>query len=201
MLAWKLKCKGITVYRDRCRESQVLETGPRRKPEKPEFIKPRKRPKRLHGVTYEIQTGCGSLYVTINEDENGLPFEIFARLGKAGGCASAQTEGLGRSASLILRCGIDPREIVKHYKGISCDRQIGIGKNKVLSCPDAIGKALELYLKEKGLLPDTGEKINDPAGMTFYSIVNGACPECGSPLIRVEGCKKCLSNCGYSECD
>ena len=201
MLAWKLKCKGITVYRDRCRESQVLETGPRKKPEKPEFIKPRKRPKRLHGVTYEIQTGCGSLYVTINEDENGLPFEIFARLGKAGGCASAQTEGLGRSASLILRCGIDPREIVKHYKGISCDRPIGIGKNKVLSCPDAIGKALELYLKEKGLLPDTGEKINDSAGMTFYSIVNGACPECGSPLIRIEGCKKCLSNCGYSECD
>ncbi|MGP3666874.1 MAG: vitamin B12-dependent ribonucleotide reductase [Candidatus Bathyarchaeota archaeon] len=200
MLAWKLKCKGITVYRDKCRESQVLETGLQRKPEKHEFLKPKKRPKMLRGVTYEIQTGCGSLYVTINEDENGLPFEVFARLGKAGGCASAQTEGLGRSASLILRCGIDPREIVKHYKGISCDRQVGIGKNKVLSCPDAIGKALELYLQEKGLLSDVVKRPSDFAE-TFYSIINGACPECGSPLIRSEGCKKCLSNCGYSECD
>ncbi|MCX8176014.1 MAG: TSCPD domain-containing protein, partial [Candidatus Bathyarchaeota archaeon] len=200
MLAWKLKCKGITVYRDKCRESQVLETGLQRKPEKHEFLKPKKRPKMLHGVTYEIQTGCGSLYVTINEDENGLPFEVFARLGKAGGCASAQTEGLGRSASLILRCGIDPKEIVKHYKGISCDRQIGVGKNKVLSCPDAIGKALELYLQEKGLLSDVVRRTSDSVE-TFYSIINGACPECGSPLIRSEGCKKCLSNCGYSECD
>ncbi|RJX15206.1 vitamin B12-dependent ribonucleotide reductase [Candidatus Bathyarchaeota archaeon] len=197
MLAYRLGCKGITIYRDGSRRQQVLERGKTRK--EIHFIKPRKRPEKTFGVTYEIQTGCGSLYVTINEDENGLPFEVFARLGKAGGCASAQTEGLGRSASLILRCGIDPREIVKHYKGITCDRQCGIGPNKVLSCPDAIGKALERYLKEKELFKEEKKILKGEKERPI--MLNGACPECGSPLIRVEGCKKCLSNCGYSECD
>lgn len=198
MLAYKLGCKGITIYRDGSRSKQVLE---RKKAQKIlHFIRPRSRPEKTSGSTYEIQTGCGSLYVTINEDEKGLPFEVFARLGKAGGCASAQTEGLGRSASLLLRCGVDPREIVKHYKGITCDRQYGVGKNKILSCPDAIGKALERYLKEKEMYKDEGQ-----ATLTSKPekeiILNGACPECGSPLIRVEGCCKCLSNCGYTECN
>ncbi|RLG91988.1 MAG: ribonucleotide-diphosphate reductase subunit alpha [Candidatus Hecatellales archaeon] len=199
MLAWKLGCKGITIYRDGSRSQQVLERK-ETKAKRFEYIRPRKRPEKTFGVTYEIQTGCGSLYVTINEDENGLPFEIFARLGKAGGCASAQTEGLGRSASLILRCGIDPREIVKHFKGISCDRPCGVGPNKILSCPDAIGKALERYLREKALFKDE-EKEKNEGQACGWIMANGACPECGSPLIRVEGCKKCLSNCGYSECD
>ncbi|RLI06025.1 ribonucleotide-diphosphate reductase subunit alpha [Candidatus Bathyarchaeota archaeon] len=200
MLAWKLGCKGITVYRDGSRSQQVLQ---RKETVQKQigYIKPRKRPEKTYGVTYEIQTGCGALYVTINEDENGLPFEIFARLGKAGGCASAQTEGLGRSASLILRCGIDPWEIVKHYKGITCDRQIGVGKNKVLSCPDAIGKALERYLREKEILREEERKNSKQTEPDNPMVVNGACPVCGSPLIRSEGCKKCLSNCGYTECD
>ena len=202
MLAWKLGCKGITIYRDGSRSQQVLERKETVAKKTFEYIRPRKRPEKTFGVTYEIQTGCGSLYVTINEDENGLPFEIFARLGKAGGCASAQTEGLGRSASLILRCGVDPREIVKHFKGISCDRPCGVGPNKILSCPDAIGKALERYLREKALFRDEEERRpKTPVQIGGLTMVNGACPECGSPLIRVEGCKKCLSNCGYSECD
>lgn len=203
MLAYKLGCKGITVYRDGSRSQQVLERG-ETKTAKREFIRPRKRPEKTYGVTIEVLTGCGSLYVTINEDENGLPFEIFARLGKAGGCASAQTEGLGRAASLMLRCGVDPREIVKQFKGISCDRHHGVGRNKILSCSDAIGKALENYLREKGLLQEQTldqEFKEKTSSFTGELLLNGACPECGSPLIRVEGCRRCLSNCGYSECE
>ncbi|MHC1586673.1 MAG: vitamin B12-dependent ribonucleotide reductase [Candidatus Hecatellaceae archaeon] len=201
MLAWKLKCKGITVYRDGCRESQVLETGETRRARR--WIKPRKRPRKTYGVTVEMPTGCGSLYITINEDEDGMPFEVFARLGKAGGCASAQTEGLGRAVSLMLRSGIDPEHIVRQFKGISCDRHYGVGINKILSCPDAIGKALEEYLREKGLIkgeiPAIPETTNKQKEKILLS--NGACPWCGSPLIMVEGCKSCLAGCGYSECD
>ena len=132
-----------------------------------------------------------------------MPFEVFARLGKAGGCASAQTEGLGRAVSLMLRSGIDPEHIVRQFKGISCDRHYGVGINKILSCPDAIGKALEEYLREKGLIkgeiPAIPETTNKQKEKILLS--NGACPWCGSPLIMVEGCKSCLAGCGYSECD
>ena len=201
MLAWKLKCKGITVYRDGCRESQVLETGETRRARR--WIKPRKRPRKTYGVTVEMPTGCGSLYITINEDEDGMPFEVFARLGKAGGCASAQTEGLGRAVSLMLRSGIDPEHIVRQFKGISCDRHYGVGINKILSCPDAIGKALEEYLREKGLIKGEISAIPETTNKQKEKILlsNGACPWCGSPLIMVEGCKSCLAGCGYSECD
>ncbi|WP_309492462.1 vitamin B12-dependent ribonucleotide reductase [Candidatus Hecatella orcuttiae] len=200
-LAYSLGCKGITIYRDGSREKQVLERGETSKLRS--YIKPRSRPEKTYGVTYEIGTGCGSLYVTINEDERGEPFEVFARLGKAGGCASAQTEGLGRAASTILRSGIDPWEVVKHYKGISCDRPFRLGRNKVLSCADALGKALEKYLMEKSSskevksLPET---VPPWEGETTRA-ANGACPECGSPVVWVEGCRKCISNCGWSECE
>jgi len=115
----------------------------------PEYVKPRKRPEITPGVTYEAQTGCGTIYVTINEDEKGQPIEVFARLGKAGGCACAQTEAVGRLASLCLRCNVDPEEIIKQLIGIRCDRSYGVGKNAVYSCADAVAKILREYLEEK----------------------------------------------------
>jgi len=206
MLAYETGCKGLTIYRDGSRMKQVLECKkPKIQKKGLEYIKPKKRPEKTYGVTYEMPTGCGSLYVTINEDGEGYPFEVFARLGKAGGCSSAQTEGLGRTTSLLLRSNVDPQEIVKQYKGISCDRQYGFGKNKILSCPDAIGKALEKYLKDKDFTEQkniaTQVKGDKPAERDTPLIANGACPECGSPVIRIEGCRRCISNCGYTECD
>ncbi len=198
LLAWHLKCRGITVYRDGCKETQVLETGETKKAR--QWIKPRERPKKTYGVTVEMPTGCGSLYITINEDGSGMPFEVFARLGKAGGCASAQTEGLGRAMSLMLRSKIDPWEIVRQFKGISCDRHYGVGVNKILSCPDAMGKALEEYLREKEALEEVAAKTESSSEKKVM-LTNGACPWCGSPIIIVEGCKRCLAGCGYSECD
>jgi len=92
LLAWKLGCKGITIYRDKSRKEQVLNAG--KKEEK--ALAPRPRPKVTYGMTREIRTGCGDLYVTITEDEKGEPFEVFAQLGKSGGCAASQTEAIGR---------------------------------------------------------------------------------------------------------
>ena len=111
-------------------------------------IKPRERPKLIQGVTGKVDSGCGALYVTINRDRFG-PFEMFANLGKSGGCAAAQIEALARLASLAMRSGIDPYQVAKQLKGIRCPNPqlgpLGMGEESVLSCPDGMGRALEKY--------------------------------------------------------
>ena len=154
-LAYQLGCKGVTIYRDRSREVQVITKGTERGVPTPSKIAPRKRPQELQGKTIEMTTGCGKLYVTINADEQG-PFEVFASLGKAGGCAAAQTEATARLVSQGLRAGIDPDLMVKQLKGIRCHIPHGFGEQELLSCADAIGKALEYYLHARQLaLPYT----------------------------------------------
>lgn len=216
ILAYKLGCKGITVYRDRSREEQVIRTG---EGEEKAILTPRPRAKVTYGMTREIRTGCGDLYVTINEDEEGEPFEVFAQLGKSGGCAASQTEAIGRLASLALRSGIPWYLIIKQLKGISCDRPWGLGKNKVLSCADAVGKAIEMYMEErskkavfsslkkgKTFLPSEKTSKTKTVNVSDFTKgkkkkMMGACPDCGSSNIEHEGgCSVCRS-CGYSECD
>jgi ribonucleoside-diphosphate reductase alpha chain len=174
----------------------------------------RQRPAMLRGHTAKMNSPLGDLYVTINEDENGRPFEVFCTLGKAGGAAMADAEAIGRLVSLGLRSGIPITAIKDQLRGISCDRAVGVGPNKVLSAPDAIGQAIERYLEEKegvqGALP-----LVAPARMTTGSGAEGApqaaaskeqpgffgaCPDCGSSQFAYEeGCVKCHV-CGYSEC-
>ncbi len=203
MLAYKLKCKGITVYRYGSRPEQVLVVKEEEKQKG--FVKPRPRPRPtvMWGVTRKMEVGCGNLYVTMNEDEHGL-FEVFARLGKAGGCADAQLEAIGRLISLCLRSGVEPRDIIKQLKGIRCPNPLLTRGGTILSCPDAIGKALEEHIegKEKFEIPrlEHFEKgMVKPVLRTEKEAPVGVCPECGSPLVYEEGCKIC-KNCGYSTC-
>src|SRR3989338_6300616 len=148
VLAYKLGCKGVTIYRDGSRDEQVLSTGDTKKKEQRinnngfEKIVPLPRPDITHGTTHRVGTGCGNLYVTINVCDEGKPFEIFTRMGKAGGCAASQSEAIGRLVSLSLRSGIEPDEIVKQLMGISCHMPAWENGNRVLSCSDAISKAI-----------------------------------------------------------
>jgi len=109
----------------------------------------RTRPATLRGMTRRMPSPLGDLYVTVNEDENDKPFEVFATLGKAGGAAMADVEAIGRLISLALRSGIPMAEITRQMRGISCDRAVGVGPNKVLSVPDAIAQALIQHEREK----------------------------------------------------
>ncbi|HEX7049230.1 MAG TPA: vitamin B12-dependent ribonucleotide reductase [Longimicrobiales bacterium] len=174
----------------------------------------RTRPQALTGKTLRMQSPLGDLYVTINQDEQNRPFEVFATLGKAGGAAMADVEAIGRLISLALRSGIPISEVHQQLRGISCDRAVGVGPNKVLSVPDAIAQAIAQYERERaGIqqeLPISSSAAHvhsaaqaqtqlklgsyDP-GETFI----GTCPECASELRFMEGCMKCFS-CGYSEC-
>ena len=132
----EVKRKGAARTAERDRRLELGPQGARRScPSRPS------RTPVLRGETREKVTGCGSLYVTVNEDDFG-PREVFANMGKAGGCASASTEAIGRLISLAFRYGVPPDKIVKQLKGIRCHVPLGFGPNQILSCPDAIGKAL-----------------------------------------------------------
>ncbi len=173
----------------------------------------RQRPELLKGRTVKMNSPLGDLYVTINEDEAGRPFEVFCTLGKAGGAAMADAEAIGRLVSLALRSGIPITAIKDQLRGISCDRAVGLGPNKVMSAPDAIGQAIERYLEEKeGVQEEIPLALQIPmAGAAQPQIQAGAtaapdnaflgsCPECGTGhLAYIEGCVKCHV-CGYSEC-
>jgi len=171
----------------------------------------RQRPQALRGYTMKMMSPLGDLYVTINEDDQGRPFEVFCTLGKAGGAAMADAEAIGRLVSLALRSGIPIARIKDQLRGISCDRAVGVGPNKVLSAPDAVGQAIERYLEEKeGIQEALPLTVRAPQGATQMqaSIYHkqqeqsfiGACPECGGgQMAYEEGCMKCHI-CGYSEC-
>ncbi len=192
--ACELGCKGVTIYRDGSREGQVL-SSPVQQPTQPRVaptgsrpaatVAKRDRPRALHGTTYQMQTGCGPLYVTINEDDRGL-FEVFTTMGKAGGCAASQCEAIGRLVSMAWRSGMDPRPVVKQLRGISCHKPAGFGANKVMSCADALARAIQSHLD-----PD--------AEVEKHVALSGACPECGDAVEHEEGCVLCRG-CGYSEC-
>lgn len=190
LLAHKLGLKGITIYRDRSRESQVLTTGDIKEPASTTLLKPRHRPKVTKGITERVTTGCGYIYVTVNFDEKGI-CEVFSSLGKAGGCASAQLEATSRLISLALRSGIDTASITKHLRGIRCPSVAWEEGRAILSCADAIASVLEKYVK------DTGTDITEDREMTKNWA--GQCPECGNILIYQEGCHICPS-CGYTKC-
>jgi ribonucleoside-diphosphate reductase alpha chain len=180
-LAYESGCKGVTIYRYGSRGRQVLNIGTGHG--ESAAIVPRTRPIRTTGVTERINTGCGKLYVTINEDDAGI-CEVFAQMGKTGGCASSQIEAAGRLISLALRSGVKVEAVVKQLTGIRCPSPIWQNGGMVLSCPDAISHVIENYMNI--------ESVDSPAMM-------GACPDCGSAMEHDGGCLVCRS-CGFSKC-
>jgi ribonucleoside-diphosphate reductase alpha chain len=198
MLAYREGLKGITIYRDRSRDSQVLTVGEATRKGEAKLA-PRKRPKVTRGVTERVNTGCGYIYVTVNFDSEGIS-EVFSTLGKAGGCAAAQLEAISRLTSLALRSGIDIDSIVKHLRGIRCPSIAWEQGHAVLSCADAIASVLEKYFGERvasgedSTVPDT-HSTNPGMGNSWV----GQCPDCGGSLIYQEGCNICL-DCGFTKC-
>jgi len=227
MTAYKANLKGITVYREGSREG-ILITDDNKKGENNQNTasealtsqdekRPRIRPNETVGITRRMRTGEGQLYITINQDDNGL-CEVFTTIGKAGGNAAAQSEAISRLISLALRSGIDPNAIVKQLKGISGPNPTWEDGRLILSTPDAIGKALDDYLREDNnsgqaldnnheskkspITMATSEEVNDldeqVTDFTFKNI--STCPDCGSSVMHEAGCVTC-PGCGFSKCE
>ena len=165
----------------------------------------------INGKTYKVKTGYGNLYITINNDENGEPFEVFATIGKSGGFFQEQCEGICRLISLSLRSGMKIAEIIDNLKGIRGPMPTITERGTILSLPDAIGKILEEHVRtDGGLVTPLNEnsRSQDPVAATAeedvhksiadYGVMPG-CPDCGSALQIAEGCLSCKS-CGFSRC-
>jgi ribonucleoside-diphosphate reductase alpha chain len=180
LMAYHQGCKGVTIYRYGSRETQVLNLA---KPADPSKISPRPRPSRTNGITERISTGCGKLYVTINSDEKGI-CEVFAQMGKTGGCASSQIEATGRLISLALRSGVTLPAILKQISGIRCPSPTWGNGHQILSCPDAISRVISNFTKVE---------VEDDDRMM------GSCPDCGGQVVHENGCLTCHS-CGFSRC-
>jgi len=176
-LAWDLGTKGITIYRDGCRESQVLYKNGT------EVLHPQGRPDSLPSVTDKIKTGFGNLYVTISF-HNQKPFEVFASIGKSGYSTMADAEALGRLISTALRSGVEAEEVITQLKGIGGSEPIFTEGGLIQSIPDAIAKVLEKHFGEV--------KHN---AKDFYTV---RCKICGA-LLPDEKCPVCI-NCGWSKC-
>jgi len=216
LLSYKLGCKGITIYRDKSREEQVLNiegSAPKAVQQKI-TVGPRPRPAVTTGTTTKVTTGCGNLYITINEDEKHLPFEVFMQMGKAGGCAMSQLEAIGRLLSLALRSGIEIHSVIEQLKGIRCPNPSWEKGGRIFSCSDAIARVVEQRLikakqenhvteeikhediEPKDIIPSEGASI---AVKKKLGNIVGVCPDCGAALYQVEGCNICHS-CGFSKC-
>ncbi len=187
--AYEFGCKGVTVYRDGSKSEQVLSSG--RAQEKivdgKAAVKTKERPEVVYGFTQKVKTGLGDLYLTVNEVD-GQPFEVFATIGRSGRSITAKSEAIGRLVSLILRSGINVREVVNQLKGIGGEHPVFQKKGLLLSIPDAVAWVLEnRYLSEDKPVPDSG------------SLSRPNCPECGEVLYFQEGCFLCQA-CGYTKC-
>ena len=208
-LAWKLGCKGLTVYVTGSREKVVLETEATRKA-KEEAQSPamavtttvrRPRPHVLKGVTYRKGTPLGTAYVTVNANGGDEPFEVFLTVGKAGSDTAAVAEALGRLVSLVLRIPSPLtatrrlKQVVTQLKGIGGGQPLGFGPDRVRSLPDGVAQVLAEHL---GMVAPESEGQTEQQLSLFPA--GDLCPECGhAALVNEEGCRRCYS-CGHSEC-
>lgn len=224
---YKMGCKGGTIYRDGSRDEQVLnlKKDEDKKVEVPAVVethkpsladlwkqpKIRPRPKRSRGVTVQKHSPLGSVFVTVNDDDEGEPLEVFVTAGKAGSDVTSMAEALGRLMSLTLRVAspLTPRErlnqIVAQLKGIGGARSMGFGKDRVRSLPDAVGQALEeCCTPDDGVVTAAEAIVGDvqvqQIQLALPSVKPDLCPSCGeAAFIHEEGCMHCNA-CGYSQC-
>ena len=245
MKAYEEGCKGVTVYRDGSRDIQVLQTGSSESEEKDadeikalidenfesidkfldeldvsltKYIQERNRPQIISGTTQKVSTGYGGMYVTINEDGDGM-FEVFTQMGKSGGFTRSFTEAVSRLVSLSLRSGVSEKQVIRQLDGIRSPKLAWDNGEKVLSIPDGIAKAMKRYkngeassvqssvqnfseedeTEEKEVETETVTEEQTDVEKLLSDGKSPECPECGSMLTYSEGCIKCGA-CGYSEC-
>lgn len=212
MLAWEKGLKGITVFRDGCERTGILnadkpaerrtdasyETLPRGAIEDvPEGLTYRK---------YKIHSGCGKLYLFVGIDEyEGKIYDVFTNTDGSGGC-SINTQANSRLLSACIRGGIPLEYVVEQLQkaGTCPSYQYAKGKGRELSvgksCPSAIAHILTEVMKEFGSDTTGAELHKEKQDKTVTEKPSTSkCPECGAAVMHDGGCLVC-NECGWSKC-
>ena len=201
MTAWEMGLKGVTVFRNGCKRTGILTTDSKEVttctdvPNTPKYnyITPvsRKSIGTTHGNTYCKKCACGTLYITLNRDDDGNVVESFIHTSKGGIC-QANTSAVNRLVSLCMRSGVKTDEIIDQLKGITCGACTKAMSNGIkldgISCPDILARTLIEFCKPT----DEKKLVEKPTNQE-------CCPECGEPIIHDGGCVQC-TNCGWSKC-
>lgn len=201
MTAWEMGLKGVTVFRNGCKRTGILTTDSKevttctdeREAPKYNYITPvsRKSIGTTHGNTYCKKCACGTLYITLNRDDDGNVVESFIHTSKGGIC-QANTSAVNRLVSLCMRSGVKTDEIIDQLKGITCGACTKAMSNGIkldgISCPDILARTLIEFCKPT----DKKKLVEKPTNQEL-------CPECGEPIIHDGGCVQC-TNCGWSKC-
>ena len=201
MTAWEMGLKGVTVFRNGCKRTGILTTDSKEvttctdenEAPKYNYITPvsRKSIGTTHGNTYCKKCACGTLYITLNRDDEGNVVESFIHTSKGGIC-QANTSAVNRLVSLCMRSGVKTDEIIDQLKGITCGACTKAMSNGIkldgISCPDILARTLIEFCKPT----DEKKLVEKPTNQE-------CCPECGEPIIHDGGCVQC-TNCGWSKC-
>lgn len=201
MTAWEMGLKGVTVFRNGCKRTGILTTDSKKvttctdenEAPKYNYITPvsRKSIGTTHGNTYCKKCACGTLYITLNRDDDGNVVESFIHTSKGGIC-QANTSAVNRLVSLCMRSGVKTDEIIDQLKGITCGACTKAMSNGIkldgISCPDILARTLIEFCKPT----DEKKLFEKPTNQE-------CCPECGEPIIHDGGCVQC-TNCGWSKC-
>ena len=198
MTAWEMGLKGVTVFRNGCKRTGILTTESKTSTDESEapkynYITPvsRKSIGTTHGNTYCKKCACGTLYITLNRDDDGNVVESFIHTSKGGIC-QANTSAVNRLVSLCMRSGVKTDEIIDQLKGITCGACTKAMSNGIkldgISCPDILARTLIEFCKPT----DEKKLVEKPTNQE-------CCPECGEPIIHDGGCVQC-TNCGWSKC-
>ncbi|MDA8130044.1 MAG: adenosylcobalamin-dependent ribonucleoside-diphosphate reductase, partial [Elusimicrobia bacterium] len=205
LLAHKLGCKGLTVYRDGCKAQQVLNIGPAAAQQQP-AAKTKKKKGAYHsfGVSseyFQLKTGYGPLHVHINYNEHG-PYQVFTNMPPLGTEISGLTSLMGILLSKYLEEGGDPIKVIKHLNSVKGDRPVGLGENRINSIAHGLAVALRSHLKRTGMIA-SDQELNGQEKLELWDASHTQyCPKCYSSNVSFEsGCSgPTCHDCGYSEC-
>ena len=200
LLAHKLGCKGVTVYRDGCKAQQVLNISAAA----PAKSKKKKTGYHSFGVSseyFQLKTGYGPLHIHVNYNDQG-PYQVFTNMPPLGTEISAMTSLIGILLSKYLEEGGDPVRIIKHLNSVKGDRPIGLGENRINSVAHGIAVALRSHLKRTGMI-SSDQELNGQEKLELWEVTRTQyCPKCYSSNVSYEsGCSgPTCHDCGYAEC-
>jgi ribonucleoside-diphosphate reductase alpha chain len=218
LLAYEMKCKGITVYRDGARANQPMaltrDSGNGGDLTALEAARPMKLPDVIPSVRLRQPTPFGNMHLHISVDPaTGREREVFAQLGKGGDLANSDLEAICRLVSLLLRSDGDIRTVIDQLEGIGSSLSVPSKNGRVKSLGDGLARALRDYVfaKERngleailsGRVKSLDAESPEPtvANADQEALFKIKCPDCDSAgtLAFEEGCLKCHA-CGYSMC-